>query len=494
MINSLVLLPILIPLLGALIAIVLRRNHRVQSAWAFGTLLASSAASWLLLITVWQTGQPLVFQLGAWPAPFGISLVADLLATVFVVMAQTVLLLGALYALGSREHAVQYPLFYPLYLTLATGLTGAFLTGDIFNLFVFAELLVISGTVLTAISDDKHGVEAAYKYFFISLLASILLLIAIGCLYASYGTLNLADLAQRIAVNPDRPLAPMAAACLLAAFMVKGAIFPFHFWQPDFHSASPTPVSAMLSSVVVKLGIYGLLRMTTLWFVPFAPTIRLVLLVVGIIGVIFGGLAASGTHHAKRMLAYSTIAQLGFICVAIGWGTPLALTAAIVFSINHSVTKSALLMLAGNVASRAPIKSASFSVITGLGKYLPVAGVLFFLGAMALAGLPPLNGFVSKFLLFESGLGAEQYWTLLVIGVASVLTLVYMFRAFMRIWWEPLAADLKPKPYGDRLIAPAILIGLCVLLGVYAEPLVNVAQATVQWMLTPGYIQAVVGG
>jgi multicomponent Na+:H+ antiporter subunit D len=245
--------------------------------------------------------------------------------------------------------------------------------------------------------------------------------------------------------------------------------------------------------VVVKLGIYGLLRMTTLWFVPFAPTIRLVLLVVGMIGVIFGGLAASGTHHAKRMLAYSTIAQLGFICVAIGWGTPLALTAAIVFSINHSVTKSALLMLAGSVASRAPIKSASFSVITGLGQYLPGAGVLFFLGAMALAGLPPLNGFVSKFLLFESGLGAEQYWTLLLIGVASVLTLVYMFRAFMRIWWKPLAADLKPKPYGDRLIAPAILIGLCVLLGVYAEPLVSVAQATVQWMLTPGYIQAVVG-
>lgn len=495
MINALVLLPVLIPLTAALVAVALRRRHRVQAAWSLGAMVTSLISSAALLGVVWSSGQPVVYQLGGWSAPFGITFVADLLSATFVLMAQVVLVSGVVYALGSKEHAIQYPLFYVLFLTLSTGLTGAFLTGDIFNLFVFAELLVISGTVLTAISDDRHGVEAAYKYFFISLLASISLLIAIGCLYASYGTLNMADLTQRIAANPDRPLLPMAVACLLAAFMVKGAIFPFHFWQPDFHSASPTPVSAMLSSVVVKLGIYGLLRMTTLWFVPFAPLLSTVLLAVGLIGVIFGGLAANGTHHAKRMLAYSTIAQLGFICVAIGWGTPLALTAAIVFAINHSLVKSALLMLAGNVASRAPIKSASFSVITGLGKYLPAAGVLFFLGGMALAGLPPLNGFVSKALLFQSGLGAERYETLLLIGVMSVLTLVYMFRAFMRIWWEPLGDDVKPKPYGDRLIAPAILIGLCLLLGLYAEPLVNLAQATAQWMLRPAaYIQAVLGG
>jgi multicomponent Na+:H+ antiporter subunit D len=483
------------PLTGALIAVALRRRHHVQAVWSLGVMVASLVSSGVLLAVVWSTGQPVIFQAGGWLAPYGITFVADLLSATFVLMAQIVLVLGVVYALGSKEHAMQYPLFYTLFLTLTTGLTGALLTGDVFSLFVFAELLVISGAVLTAISDDRHGVEAAYKYFFISLLASILLLIAIGCLYASYGTLNMADLALRIAANPDPPLLPMAAACLLTAFMVKGAIFPFHFWQPDFHSASPTPVSAMLSSVVVKLGIYGLLRMTTLLFVPFAPVLCTVLLLAGIVGVGFGGLAANGTHHAKRMLAYSTIAQLGFICVAIGWSTALALTAAIVSAFNHSLAKSALLMLAGSVASRASIKSASFSVITGLGKYLPAAGVLFFLGALALAGLPPLNGFVSKALLFQSGLSAERYETLLLIGVMSVLTLVYMFRAFMRIWWEPIGDDVKPKPYGDRLVAPAILVGLCLLLGLYAEPLINLAQATAQWMLTPqAYIQAVLGG
>ena len=244
LINSLVLLPILIPLLGALIAIVLRRNHRVQSAWAFGTLLASSWSASVAAVAhgVADRRQPLVLQLGAWPAPFGISLVADLLAAVFVVMAQTVLRLGALYALGSREQARAVSSVLSVVLDTRHRVDWRILTGDIFNLFVFAELLVISGTVLTAISDDKHGVEAAYKYFFISLLASISLLIAIGCLYASYGTLNLADLAQRISGQPR------SALCADGGGLPAGGVhgqearsFRFISGSPIFTAPRPRP-------------------------------------------------------------------------------------------------------------------------------------------------------------------------------------------------------------------------------------------------------------
>lgn len=504
--NPLAILPILIPLTGAPVALLLARRPRVQSGWALGVMLTAVTASVLLLAQVWRSGQPVVYEIGDWQAPFGIAFVGDMLSATMALMAQFVLLMGVVYALGSKDKVIGYPAFYVLFLTLTTGLTGAFLTGDLFNLFVFAELLVFSGAILTANSDDPYGAEAALKYFYMSLLASAALLLANGVLYVSYGTLNMADLAARIAANPAQPLLAAGIAFLLVTFMIKSAVFPFHFWQPDFHAAATTPVSAMLSSVVVKLGVYGFLRMTTLLFVDQAPAIRALLVGLGIVGVVYGGLGAIGTHNAKRMLAYSTLAQVGFILVAIGWGTPLALAAAVIFTFNHSLVKSAMLMLAGVVASRAPVKTASFQVVQGLGKYMPAAGALFLTGGLALAGIPPTNGFISKMTLFESGIQAEQWWSLLLLGLASIFTLIYVVRSFMRIWWQPVvgfsygsttydAAEIKAKPGGDRLLAPALLIASALLLGLWPAPLVNLATAVSQWLGNPAaYIAAVLGG
>ena len=331
------------------------------------------------MFQVWLTGEAVTYQLGGWIAPFGISLVADYLSVFLVLMSQLVLLLGVAYAMGAKDNNIKYPTFYPLFLTLGVGLTGALLSGDFFNLFVFAELLVISGTILTAISDDRLGAEAAYKYFYISLLASAFLLLAIGSLYISYGSLNMADLAVRIQKDPGQPLLPFAITLLTATFMVKSAVFPFHFWQPDFHTAAPTAVSAMLSSVVVKLGVYGFLRMTTLVFVDQSEELKLLLILLGLAGVVIGGLSAIGTQNAKRMLAYSTLAQVGFILIGIGWGTLLSIAAALVFTFNHSLIKAAMLMLAGSVASRSKVKSAAFEVVTGIGNSMPYAGLLFFI-------------------------------------------------------------------------------------------------------------------
>lgn len=491
--THLVLLPIIIPLTGAAVALLLRRWRFLQASWTLGTMLTSLAASGWLLWSIWQEG-PIVFQSGGWAAPVGISLVGDLLSSTLAVMSQFVTAMGILYAIGAKDRVVHYPTFFPLLLMLATGLSGAFLTGDLFNLFVFAELLVISGTVLTALSDDRFGVEAAYKYFYISLLAAVFLLLAVGSMYTSYGTLNMADLAVRIAADGSQPLLPVAIALLLATFMIKSAAFPFHFWQPDFHTASPTAVSALLSSVVVKLGVYGFIRMTTLLFVAQAELIQTVLIVVGVIGVLFGGLSAIGTHNVKRMLAYSTLAQVGFILVGIGWGTTTSIAAAVVFTFNHSLIKAAMLMLAGSVASRAPVKSAAFDVVTGVGKNLPLTGVLFFLGSLALAGIPPTNGFVSKLLVFQSGVLVEQFVVLGLIGAGSVLTLVYTIRAFQRIWWQPPTMQAAPKTTGDQLWAPAMLIVLAMTFGLWAEPLVQVAMETSIWLENPAaYVEAVLG-
>ncbi|MCA9980707.1 MAG: hypothetical protein KDD89_07740, partial [Anaerolineales bacterium] len=302
-----------------------------------------------------------------------------------------------------------------------------------------------------------------------------------------------------IAQDGSLPLLPLAVALLTAFFMVKSAVFPFHFWQPDFHTAAPTPVHAVLSSVVVKLGVYGFLRLTTLLFVDYAPTIQMILLVAGLIGVFYGGFGAMGTYDAKRMLAYSTMGQVGFILVGLGWGTAVSITAALVFAFNHSLAKAAMLMLAGSVASRAPIKSAAFTVITGVGRVMPLTGVLFVLGALALAGIPPTNGFVSKALLFNSGLtavpgGWATYLPLALLGLGGLITIVYTMRAFQLIWWHKPDEGATPKPYGDRLFAPVLLITAVLALGVYAEPLVALAEATSQWLLNPSdYITAVLG-
>lgn len=487
--DWLVLPPFLVPLLGVIVTLMVRNQRRLQSRLAAGFMAVALGFSFVLGWRVFLHDEILVVQSGGWPVPAGITLIADPLSVFMLIMTQIVLLMGLLYATGTIEKVTQYPTFYPVFLGLGTAMSGVFLSGDLFNLFVFAELIVISGAVLTGMADDKYGVEASYKYLMISTVGAFFFLLGVGALYASHGTLNLAQLTQSIASRPIDPLTMAGLAFLTATFLTKSAGFPFHFWQPDFHTAAPTPVHAVLSSVVVKMGIYGFFRLTVMLFPEFA-LLKTLLVIVGIIGVIYGGLGAAGTYSVKRMLAYSTMSQLGFILVGIGWGTPLALSGALVFAFNHALAKAAMLMMAGVMASRTPEKSASFSAVVGIGKSSPAAGILFFLGGMALAGVPPLNGFVSKMMIFLSGIEAGQYVSLAIIGVASIITLSYVVRAFMKIWFEQ-QPEVKPKQ-GDRMLAPAILIALCLLLGIWSGPLVHAADAVVASLLQPElYLQTV---
>jgi multicomponent Na+:H+ antiporter subunit D len=490
-----VILPVIIPLTGMAIGLILFRYRRLQAYWSLGTMLTSLAASGWLLASVLSGGETLFFYTGGWEAPFGITLVADLLGASMVIMSQFVMSFGILYAIGANDKVVRYPTFYPFFMALATGLTGTFLTGDMFNLFVFAELVVISGTVLTASSDAKNGVEAAFKYFYISLLAATFLLLANGLLYTSYGTLNMADLANRISTEGTVPLLPAAIGLLMASFLIKSAVFPLHYWQPDFHAEAPTAVHAMLSSVVVKIGVYGFIRMTTLLFIEQAEMIQTLLLILGSISIFVGGFSALGTYNIKRMLAYSTMAQIGFILAGVGWGTPVALAAAVLFTMNHSIIKAGMLMIGGALASFTQKKSADFTDLQGLGRKLPGLGIMFFIGSLGLAGIPPTNGFISKMVLFDSGLETSEYLMLALLFGGSLLTLMYTIRAFMRIFWAEPAPDLKMKKYGDRLWAPGLLMTAVIIFGIWAAPLVSLAQQTADSLMQPAnYIQIVLGG
>ncbi len=492
--NPLVLVPIFIPLSGAALCILTARYLRVQHIIGMTASTVAWLASLAILLLNWSDGMQ-IYRIGGYAPPYGIVLAPDMLSALFEVMATTVVACGTLYILGCKDKCISYPAFMPIFLCMSAGLNGAFYTGDIFTLFVFQELMIMSSVVLVAISDNRLGVEAAIKYLLISAMGSLFLLLGIGAIYATFGTLTLADIA-RLLEGGQRPLLSQAAAVvLMCAFLLKSAVFPFHFWQPDFHTAAPTPVHAVLSSVVVKVGVYGLIRLTMLLFINEAPLVRNLLLVLGVIGIFFGGLAALRTYDAKRMLAYSTFGQIGFILVGIGWGTPLALVGAIVYAFNHSFIKSSLLMITGAIASRMPNKSAKLVDIAGAGRSMGIISVLYLLGGLALTGIPPLNGFISKLTIVQGGIQAQS-WLILGLSVgAGLITLLYMSRTWQHIFQKSPDETLHLKPVGDSIVAPALLIGLCIILGLYAVPLIEAATLAVTRLGDPNiYIRGVLGG
>ncbi len=492
--NPLVLVPIFAPLLGAALCVLTTRYLRVQHIIGMAATTLAWIASLVILLLNWSDGLQL-YRLGGYTPPYGIVFAPDMLSALFELMATTVVACGTLYALGCHDECISYPSFMPVFLCMAAGLNGAFYTGDIFTFFVFQELMIMASVILVAISDNHLGVEAAIKYLLISAMGSLFLLLGIAAIYATFGTLTLADIA-RLLQSGQRPLlAQVAAVVLMCAFLLKSAVFPFHFWQPDFHTAAPTPVHAVLSSVVVKVGVYGLIRLTMLLFIAEAPLVRNLLLILGVIGIFFGGLAALRTYDAKRMLAYSTFGQIGFILLGIGWGTPLALVGAIVYAFNHSFIKSSLLMITGAVASRMPNHSARLKDIAGAGRHLGAISLLYLLGGMALTGIPPLNGFISKLTIVQGGIQA-QGWLILGLAVgAGLITMLYMMRTWQHIFQRSPDAALKLNLVGDSIAAPAILISLCVLLGLYAAPLVEAATIAVSRLSDPQlYIRSVLGG
>jgi multicomponent Na+:H+ antiporter subunit D len=496
--NIFVLGPVFIPLLGAIICVRLARNNQAQRYAALAAAVGGWLCSLVVLYNNYVEGTPQIYRLGNWAPPFGIVLVGDMLSALFAAMSLTVVAGGILYSVHCRDKCTSYPAFMPMFLCMGTGLAGALYTGDIFTMFVFLELMVISSVVLVAISDNRLGLEAAIKYLLISAMGTLFLLVGIAAVYATFGTLNMADMARHLEAGERPLLAQAAAVMLMAAFLLKSAVFPFHYWQPDFHTTAPTPVHAVLSSVVVKVGVYGIIRLITLLFTEEAHIMEDILIVLGIIGIFFGSLGALQTYDAKRLLAYSTFGQIGFILVGIGWGTPIALVGALVYAVNHAFVKSSLLMITGIVSSRTKTKTATITEIGGVGKKMLFTSILYFLGGMALAGVPPLNGFISKLALVRGGIDAQSWIALGLVVGAGMITLLYMTRTWQLIFQQNPTDNtvaLKGPGEGDSPLAPALLIGLCVVLGLYAAPLVDLAEMTVAQLGDPWlYINAVLGG
>ncbi len=496
--SALVSLPVIWPLTLAVLLLALHRWPRVQRGLALGGGVLVLALAAFLLWRVRRDGI-LVHAVSGWPPPFGIILVADLLSTTLLLVTAGVFLAALIYSLGALRPEALRLSYLPLFFFLMTGVNGAFLTGDIFNLFVFFEvmLLAIYGLVITHDPDGlvprAEKLEATFKYLVLNLIGAAVMLLAIGTLYGTTGTLNMADLSVRIRDLRAAGVAHLDVIALLfvAVFGLKAAAAPFHFWLPDVHPSAPTPVSAILSGILIKVGAYGMIRLTSLLFVGLG-VLGEVVLFLGIATVLLGGLLAVGQRDVKRLLAYSSVSQMGFLFLAIGLASAQAVAAAVFFLVNHALIKSMMFLTAGGVMHLTHERS--MDRMGGLVRASPFLATTFLVGSMALAGLPPLNGFVSKLLVFQALIDGGRLAYVLAALVGAFLSLLYTFRAWLRIFWgEGHVAGGLLHP--SALLPIGGLAGLCLLLGLFPEPLVDlVTQVGLQATTPEIYVDAVLGG
>jgi len=499
--EALVALPIVLPMLGAALAVVLGR-WRVVQRWISLVSLAASATVAVVLVPRVDDAGLIVHRSGGWPAPLGITLIADRLSVIMLAVSAVVLLAVAVYAVGEGAVESQRVAFHPLYLVLAAGVSASYLTADLFNLFVAFEMMLAASYVLITLGGRADQVRSGMSYVVISLVASTLFISALALLYAATGTVNMADLATRM---PELTSAVRTgfSLLLLVVFGIKAGLFPLFFWLPDSYPTAPGPVTAIFAGLLTKVGVYAIIRTQTLLFDPAGGTggggvTGTVILAVAGATMVVGVIGAIAQDDMKRILAFHIISQIGYMIFGLGLFTVAGVAAAIFYTFNQIVLKSVLLLVAGLVDRSAG--SSRLSEVGGLVRRTPVVAVLFVVPALSLAGLPPFSGFVAKFAVVEAGF-ADRQWV--ITGVAlgvGLFTLFSMTKIWAGVFWgerdeEPARV---PAPTGrlggPRLMVAATAALVVVSLGfaVWAGPLVDFATRAAEDLLDPvRYIDAV---
>ena len=436
--------------------------------------------------------QPINVFIGGFLPPFCINLVAGPVGILFSALIALVGLLVSIYALGYiKEGAKQ--LYHMLYLLLLTGATGVVLTGDIFNLFVFFEILCISSYALVAYLGDRAGIESAVKYLIQGAIGSSLILIGVGLLYGLFGTLNMADIASQIdSVSSITVFVPLGL--LITGLGVEAAIFPLNAWLPDAHSSAPSSISAILSGIAIKVGIYAVARVI---FTIFGATSILQFLVfLGLVTLLIGEISAFSQSNIKRLLAYSSIGQIGLIVFALGMGISSGVVGGLFQLISHALSKSLLFLAVGYMLYRSG--SMDISKLEGMGKRMPLTSLAFTIGAFSLVGLPPFIGFPSKFLIIRAALSKEGLlFTVLIVFVlvGTIIEGAYFFRVIQVLYFKGDQKNTKREEAPVSALIPIfILIVLIVVIGVYPKPLTDILNsASTELLNRIEYIRSVLG-
>ncbi|MFO7774962.1 MAG: proton-conducting transporter membrane subunit [Candidatus Hydrogenedentota bacterium] len=374
-----------------------------------------------------QEGRAVILPVGGWAPPVGIAMVVDGLTLWLLVIVNLVAFVTALYSVNYMRAFTAKWQFHTLFLLMLAGMNGVVVTGDLFNLYVFLEIAAVASYALVAFGTERHELEAAFKYAIMSTLGSLSVLLGIAILYSSTSTLNMADMARELQGHEGSGIPALAGVLFVAGFGLKAALVPFHAWLPDAHPSAPAPISAMLSGVFIKsLGVYALCRVV--FNVLGAPPLLLsVLLALGALSMVVGVFLAVGQWDLKRLLAYHSISQIGYVVLGIGLATPLGLLGGLFHLFNHSIFKSLLFLNAGSVEWATGTRD--LRQMGGLGRQLPVTSGTTLVASMSIAGIPPFNGFWSKLIIIVAAVEAGRYGYAVCAVVVSVLTLA----SFMKV-------------------------------------------------------------
>ena len=510
---------VLLPLLAAALCLVVSRRPRIQTLITVITLTGLLVISGILLVLTDSHGMHTV-QVGGWDAPVGITLVADRLSAFMLCVAAVVLLTVIIYAVGQgvRDGDGDQPtsIFLPTYLALAAGLNAAFIAGDLFNLFVGFEILLAASYVLLTLGASQERVRAGVSYTVVSMVSSMVFLLGIGLTYSAAGTLNLAQLATRMAEVPDG-LRNTIFAVFLVAFGIKAAVFPLSTWLPDSYPTAPAPVTAVFAGLLTKVGVYAIIRFHTLVF-PGGSMDR-VLLTAGLLTMVIGILGAIAQSDIKRILSFTLVSHIGYMVFGVAVSTESGLSAAIYYVAHHIIVQTTLFLVVGLIERQAG--SSSLRRLGSLAVLSPVLAVTFLIPALNLGGIPPFSGFVGKLAVVQAGaeVGGPLNWILIGGAMAtSLLTLYVVVRVWSKAFWRPradapegglaLAKPLALLPsdeyveFDERddvgrmpmsMLAPTwALVVVSILMTVFAGPLLAVTDRAAESLLERGqYIYTV---
>jgi multicomponent Na+:H+ antiporter subunit D len=514
--NALVPLVVLIPLLGAAVALITGRRPRAQATVTVIALSATLVDAALVLGAV-DAGGTIVVEVGGWAAPWGIALVVDRLSALMVLVSAAVLLAVLVYTIGQGladgDDETPVSIYNPTYLVMAAGVFVAFIAGDLFNLYVGFEILLAASYVLLTLGGTRARIRAGITYIVVSLLSSLLFLASIAMIYGAVGTVNIAQIAQRMhQVPPDVQM--IIQVMLLIAFGIKAAVFPLSFWLPDSYPTAPAPVTAVFAGLLTKVGVYAILRTETVIFPDDA--LSGVLMIVALLTLVIGVLGAVAQADIKRMLSFTLLSHIGYMIFGIALGTVAGVAAAIYYIIHHILVQTTLFLATGLVERIGG--NTSINRLAGLLKLSPVVGVLFFIPALNLGGIPPFSGFIGKLGLFIAGaeLGTPLAYILIAAGaVTSLLTLYALMRAWNMAFWRSsdeakddsssVTEHLAEAPGGVQTItkrsvpklmtrATAAMVLLSLALTFFAGPLFAISTRAAQDVVgSDAYVHAVLG-
>jgi multicomponent Na+:H+ antiporter subunit D len=489
----LLVLPIALPFLTAIAALILRRSRgdlAVSLAGAVALLLAGVA-----LLSEVLSGGPVAVQMGGWAAPFGITLFADILSAAMVLITGIVAVATVLFSVRDVRDDERRVGFHPLTHALLAGVCGAFLTGDIFNLYVWFEVMLIASFGLLVVGGRREQMDAAVKYVGLNLIATLAFLTGVGLLYGAAGTLNMADLHLVLAERQTETAVLASAALLLFAFGAKAAMFPLFSWLPASYHTPAFATSALFAGLLTKVGVYALLRVFTVVFDGGSPAIGGVLLVGAVLTMVIGVLGAAAQNETRKILSFHIISQIGYMVLGLALFTPLAIIGAIFYLFHHIIVKANLFFLAGAIAWKTG--GERLDRIGGLYKAAPLLSVLFLIPALSLAGIPPLSGFWAKFIIVQASLESRDWLIAFAALAVGLITLYSMTKIWLAAFWtdhpDPGHDLTRPLP-ATMLVPILVLAGLTVIVGLGAGPLYAVAEeAAVTLLDSSVYVGTVLG-